>query len=354
MGIRAWLSGAIKPKPYNMQQLLLRLEDIRRQHDHVAICPEPTGGNWLGIYNATRQLFPDSYLAIPQSYSNQVLTDKDLLQLCDRILELNFKNLVINGHPLYFGKIINRCSTGAGLKIGLLLHGTFSEMGYGIRATEPMRQVLRFLQQDKIHKVGAVRRDVAEFIALNWKYTSINFMYKCDVDQAFATSQGNKEGFIKIGVLGSNNFNKNTHNQVCGALLVPNSQVYVGDAANYSYLGSDRVIGVGRKDWREFVQTLGAMDINLHISFSESWGQITTESLAMGVPCLVAPSTNVLDEDMWLREMLTVNKLDSPAAISASIERVLANRSEIVVRGISYIQQLNEKADRLIQEFLAI
>ena len=94
------------------------------------------------------------------------------------------------------------------------------------------------------------------------------------------------------------------------------------------------------------------MDVNLHLSFSESWGQLAAESLALGVPCLVSATTNLLDDDAWLKEKLTVNRIDAPVIIAEKLESVIKDKEETGKRGNAYVAALNQKADKLLADFL--
>ena len=43
-----------------------------------------------------------------------------------------------------------------------------------------------------------------------------------------------------------------------------------------------------------FLSVLGSMDLNLYMSYSESWGLVAYESEAMGVPCLMPQTADYL------------------------------------------------------------
>lgn len=91
-----------------------------------------------------------------------------------------------------------------------------------------------------------------------------------------------------IGVFGADTFNKNLHNQVIHALLIENAVIHVLDKSIFSYLNVDeRIIEHGKNLTRDrFLQVLGSMDLNLYMSYSESWGLVAYESEALGVPCI--------------------------------------------------------------------
>jgi len=94
-----------------------------------------------------------------------------------------------------------------------------------------------------------------------------------------------------IGVFGADTFNKNLHNQVIHALLLENTVIHVLDKSIFEYLNmSDRIVEHGKnlpKD--KFLCILGSMDLNLYMSYSESWGLVASESEAMGVECIQLP-----------------------------------------------------------------
>ena len=96
---------------------------------------------------------------------------------------------------------------------------------------------------------------------------------------------------IHVGVFGADTFNKNLHNQVIYALMIDEVVVHVLDKSIFKYLGKeDRIVEHGKDLPREkFLSILGSMDLNLYMSFNESWGLVAKESEAMGVS-LLSPS----------------------------------------------------------------
>lgn len=57
-----------------------------------------------------------------------------------------------------------------------------------------------------------------------------------------------------------------------------------------------RIIEHGKNLTRDrFLQVLGSMDLNLYMSYSESWGLVAYESEALGVPCVHSLQVNYLE-----------------------------------------------------------
>ena len=344
------LFGQGNPVEYNFNGLLNAITDIRKNSGCICIVPRPTAGNWQGINTASRQLFGASVFEIPQHYSNQVLTDDEIIQLVRHIEQLGFNNVIFSGFPAYFEKIVNAFTAGFTPKVSVVLHGTFTEMGNSPAAAAAMITPVNLRRKNKIGKLAAVRKSVAEFITANWQVPVFELANKCSIDGVVLPDKPIQG--VNIGVMGANTFNKNLHNQVAAALLVKNAFVHVSKGEGFEYLDTQLLVEHPRLDRSAFIGLLSQMDVNMHLSFSESWGQVAAESMLTGVPCLVSPNTNLLDDDSFLKAELTVNRTDAPLEIAERINSVLAKRNEISVRSKEYIQKLNLKADVLLTEFL--
>lgn len=351
MAVRKLLQSLVKGKPYDMAALLKQVEGIRNAGDTLAICAAPTGPNWLGIRNATVQLFPGSSVELPQYYSQQLLEDSDIILLTNTIKQQAFANVVFSGFPPYFKKLVDALQGVKDLRLSVILHGTFSEVEQGGKISEAMLLPLQLAGQSKLQKVGAVRKDVADFVGSYMRVPTFTLHNKCVVPADVLPTLP-KDGLQHIGVFGTENFNKNLHNQVAGAAMLSNCRVFVTQPQLYAYLNNAAITGVPHSSHAKFLGYLASMDVNLHLSFSESWGQIAAESMALGVPCLVSSNTNLLDGDEVLKEVLTVQKIDSPKHIAAKLERALAEQSTLSATCKNYVQTLNIEADELMKKFL--
>jgi Txe/YoeB family toxin of Txe-Axe toxin-antitoxin module len=96
------------------------------------------------------------------------------------------------------------------------------------------------------------------------------------------------------------------------------------------------------------------MTINLHLSFSEGMGgQVFTESLSQGIPCLTSYTNEYLKFDKDLLELLTVKQYDNPWEIKNAIEKVLeAYNDDLSQRIADYSQNIDNEHHALLAEFL--
>lgn len=154
---------------------------------------------------------------------------------------------------------------------------------------------------------------------------------------------------IHIGIFGNSSFNKNRHTQVLAASLLENSLIHIIAPNEFGYaVESDRIITHENLNKENFLQLLGSTDINLYVSYSESWGQIITESISLGVPCLASNNSGVFFNKK-LRNILLVDDYDNPFEIANQIKLVLG--MDLKNDYLDYLNTLNFEVKKLVDEF---
>ena len=271
-----------------LAHLVIKLQEISENNSVLVLYGSPTEGNWKGIANATLGLFPSNSLEIPQWYSNTVLNEKETIEICTLINQAKFEKIVISGFAPYFFDWIELLHSNT--KIEVVYHGTISEFHDPLKQ-DFIEQLISFGKTKKISRVGFVKEGLAEVFSklfdLDSYYQPLNSpiipdgLKKIELDKTK----------IHVGVFGADTFNKNLHNQVIHALMIDEVVVHVLDKSIFKYLGKeDRIVEHGKDLPREkFLSILGSMDLNLYMSFNESWGLVAKESEAMGVS-LLSPS----------------------------------------------------------------
>ena len=271
-----------------LAHLAIKLQEISVNNPVLVLYGSPTEGNWKGIANATVGLFPSNSLEIPQWYSNTVLNEKETIEICTLINQAKFEKIVISGFAPYFFDWIELLHSNT--QIEVVYHGTISEFHDPLKQ-DFIEQLISFGKTKKISRVGFVKEGLAEVFSklfdLDSYYQPLNSpiipdgLKKIELDKTK----------IHIGVFGADTFNKNLHNQVIHALMIDEVVVHVLDKSIFKYLGKeDRIVEHGKDLPREkFLSILGSMDLNLYMSFNESWGLVAKESEAMGVS-LLSPS----------------------------------------------------------------
>lgn len=323
------------------------LQSIRVHSDILSICSKPTGYSWLGVQVASLSLFPDCTFQIPQNFSNQLLTDEQLQKLSNLLNELNFKQIVFNGFLPYFGKIIDRINIQT--KIKVVYHGFLSELSGNKKQIDAFNSMLTYVGKNRISAIGCVKKGLA--LSLSKLYSVPTFEIILP-NRCIAESVRNCDDNLNIGVLVNTSFRKNIHNQAVATIMKENSILHTFRANELSYLPQDRIKYYDLMSHDEFVDLLSKMTINLHITFSESWGQVLSESISMGVPCISAYTSSFFDYDEDLKRKLVVEGFDDSWHIYKKIEEVLKDRESIGRECIAYAKLLNVLSQERLTSFL--
>ncbi len=278
-----------------LAHLAIKLQEISENNAVLVLYGSPTEGNWKGIANATVGLFPSNSLEIPQWYSNAVLNQKETIEICTLIKQVKFKKIVISGFAHYFFEWIEFLHPHA--EIEIIYHGTISEF-HDPSQQIFIEQLISFGKTKKISRFGFVYEGMAEVFT---KLFDLD-CYQQPLNPPIIPKEIKKIELDKtklhIGVFGADTFNKNLHNQVIHALMIDEVVVHVLDKSIFKYLGKeDRIVEHGENLPREqFLSILGSMDMNLYMSFNESWGLVAKESEAMGVKTISNLNINYIHE----------------------------------------------------------
>lgn len=268
-----------------VQELIHQIELIRKNHSTLVLFGSPTEGNWKGIANATVGLYPLNSLEIPQWYSNAVLSKKEAKEICNYIQASNFKTIIISGFASYFFEWIELLH--AHCKIEIIYHGTISEFHEKDKQVF-IQQLINYGNSGIIHSFGFVKEGLDKVFTKLYGFTCFHQPLSEPIIPSNLKLLDLDHTKIHVGVFGADTFNKNLHNQVIHALMIDQVVVHVLDKSIFNYLSLDnRIVEHGTNIPREqFLGILGSMDINLYMSFNESWGLVAFESEKLKVKTL--------------------------------------------------------------------
>jgi hypothetical protein len=334
--------------------LIQSLISLRQKSDYVLLTPQPTGYAWLGVYNGGKSMFPDQTIALPHYYSNSIFSPKQLVELGEQLVALKFGQILFNGFPPYFENLIAQITKRApGHNIGVVYHGFPAELSGSKISLEIMGAMVRACKEKRIRKIGFAKKGFGLAFQQLFGTRSFELIYKNPAP--IAGLKKYTDGKIHIGALVNNSFRKNFHTQVMAALMIENSVVHVGDASELDYLGvGNRIVSHGSLAHNDFIRVLGSMDINLHVTFSEaSGGQVCSESISQGVPCISGYTSSFFDYNEELKQALIPMGADDPYFIHLKIKEVLSQRESLAKKCLAYSIYLNQLADERISDFLA-
>lgn len=330
------------------------MERIRDTSDVLPVTPAVVRYYWLGVNRAAHALFPRGVLELPAAIAMSSSAGIAMEALARRAASLGFTQVVINGFPACAESLARRLRE-RGIRVGCLFHGFLSECGQEDTTNRLFHTMLRLCREGVIARLACNKKGLPQTIEKIAGIRAYKFMVPTRVEATSATPPRNSAGGIHLGVLAYDLFRKNIHNQVAAALLIDGATVHVAGEPKLEYWGCNHrlVRHPEVMPHREFVALLAQMDLNLHLSFSESWGQVTAESLAVGVPCMIANHSDVYDDDPVLRDRLVSSNFDDPHALARDIQKVLDERDALARRGRRHVDLLNRQADAYLQAFLA-
>lgn len=338
-------------KQISIDSILNEIIEIAKFSSVINICAAPTGYSWLGVYNAGLSLFPENTIAIPQYYSNQVLSNEQLTRIGYEIGKLKFDQIIYNGYNDYFSIISKEVlKLNPKMRIGVIYHGFFGELTGNPIQLKITNAMIHEIKAKRIHKMGFLKQGNSEVFEKIFDVPSFLLLNKNPNPIA------NIETRKSIGVLTNQSFRKNTATQVVAALSLDGYNVDVFNTEEYD--GFDlhqRLVKHQHVEHSEFLKILAGTTINSHVTFSEaSGGQVFTESLALGVPCLTSLTHGYLNDSEELKQALVVDRFDDAWAIAQKMEEVIANRNHLSKLGIAYSEQMNQKAEILLKKFLVV
>jgi glycosyltransferase involved in cell wall biosynthesis len=354
--MRYWLrrtgTRTIQPKT---QELTARVQSIRERSDVIAFTGQSYGNNWRGVYNGALEMFPGHLLAIPHRDSQNILPDAGIERLTDAIAQSAFQHVVFTGYGDCLKALIIPLSMKMGdegrKKIRLIYHGSFSQNADRSRDTGYLREIISLQQEGIIGKIGFMKKGMAETLQSITRLDAAQVLTVVKEDYALTPQQ--LPG-LNAGVFTHDTFRKNLHNQVAAALMIREAGVHVHDGSPLAYLPSDARVHAHpfTDSYDDFLRLLGSMTINFYVTFSECYGMVIAESLALGVPCLASNSSGFFDYDAFLAKALVVEEFDNSEAIYRKALDVLSNREEIAARGKEYVKTLNAIARSKLHDFL--
>lgn len=332
-----------------LKEIFSSIERIKKNSNRLVICYESEGFNWLGIKRATKKWYNEEVILLPHIYSNSYLNKIQNSKLIHKIISLDFETVIFSGYTEYFSELANSLKkSNRHLKVKVIFHGTFAEFSDNAKAKAGYNLIIKDWNALVIQKIGIVSNQMQEF--MHEKYSTLQLIpvdnHRLSQPKIFTPP------LINIGCFTSKNFNKNIINQ---AIAVAEMKDYflhlIEDLSDENILDQSKIIVHGLQSYKKFSTLLSTMDLNLHLSFSESWGQLAFESLQFGIPCLVGPNSTIYNESLTLKEKLTVFDITSPIQIQQKIEDVIDNIEEISVQCLIQFEILKTKSKQLLNEF---
>lgn len=323
------------------------LERLRSQSNPtLAVCvPE-----WRGIRNSTANLFR-TVRPLPSPLSNE--SREAFLRLIEAA---KCENLVLSGgatEHLHLCHDIRKRAPQT--KIKLLWHGSFLQVREEY-AWRSFRLALHFARKGLLHTLGFVKQGMSEAAQQLGLRASFVMNYVPAIPSAPSHPA---EGGPHIGLWISNEgWRKVPYAMAMAARCLPGAQLHTaGEVKRLQEFAG--VIGLKTQNHgskilsqQDLQKWMRLMHLNLYVTLSECCPMLPLESLSIGTPCLLGPTSHLFRDEPYLFERLVVQFPDNSQAIAARAERALAERDEIVDAYRRYAGPYNDRARASVAAFL--
>lgn len=336
--------------------------DVQKQHNHLVekiLVIYPT--TYPGVKHSTLTLFSDhSTLGIPIDSEYFHLTSSTMKKIVTIIEELGAKKIIFSGGGQAMFDAMTYLSKYRGQakrQLYYIYHGSPAQWAE-LSHLQHFNFILNLYQQGVIEAVLTLKKGLEESLKkLGIKaYLLQNLVPVIDLPRGPISRSPTK---LQIGLWSAySTWIKNLYPQLT-ALATLKDEVSVH--TNFQFTPNDQWIKGGMDltphpkllAHNELMRLMANTDLTLYITNSECSPMIALESLSLGIPCLVGPTSGLYDSDEYLREMLTVEKVDCPLTISQKILHVRENLQEIKKRLPKFVEQYNKKAQQLKYDFFA-
>lgn len=325
------------------------LETLNPNQEFVSV----VNPQWRGIYSSTKNLF-DNILELPDD-----LNECTGLEYARLLATANCKVVVIQGFPITYYHLATALRRIAPqTRIAVIWHGTFlqSNEDYVWRS---FRQVEQLYRDGVVWKWGFVKARMAEVMANRGIRTGFlqNMVREIPGKPSDPLQGGPHFG---IWLLNATNWHKNPLASIAAISMFPSAIIHSSGSNEFiqeyiqffgiqhAFLRSNPIDQTSIRDH------LAKMHLNLYVTLSECAPMLPLESLSVGVPCLIGPTTYYFEDHEYLRERLVVPQPDDAGLIARYISRALEERDDIVNAYIQYAPDYNRRARRLLADFLEL
>ncbi|WP_341756573.1 MULTISPECIES: glycosyltransferase [unclassified Candidatus Tisiphia] len=338
----------------NFKNFIIKYQGQQKDIDDIYVIYSDA---FPGVANSTKELF-NQIIPFPMrkgnvllSYVNAYLPNKIITKIAQLIIKTGIKKLVISGgldvHVQLVEKL-HELKADNCLNIYFLWHGSPAQW-VDSHHCQDFYKWLNLYKQNKIKAIITLKKGLEQFMIANGiqSYLLQNFIPSSPERKTIVLENGK----FTIGVWSASSiWIKNLYPQFAAISMFKDNischtNCHFNDNKHTSWMMEDVELKVFPEQLphQELIKLIANTNLTLYITNSECSPMIVLESLSLGVPCLVGPTSDIYD-DQFLRDMLTVNRVDCPLTIFKAIEKVQQNIDIICSKLPEFIKKYNKNA----------
>lgn len=306
--------------------------------------------DWRGILASAIELFENIY-PIPDN-----VDEKGAKYFAELFKSAKVPSITIQGFPLSYSILVKTIHKLAPeIPIYAIWHGNFlhTKEDYAWKSF----QLLSILHKEGyIQKIGFVKKGMAEVMknsGMN-SYFIMNFVRRIPESASRPLNQRTNIGIWAEPDLG---WKKLPYAMLASLSFIPDS---VGHAYNvgprsleFAELLNLRVINhFDPLPHSLTIEELSHMDLNMNVSLTECAPMLPLESLSVGSPCLLGPTSHYFLDHEFLHNRLVVPYPDNANVIADYAVRAIRDREQIIEAYKQYAPEYIQLAESLLEHFL--
>ncbi len=311
---------------------------------------------WLGVSNSTRVLFDHLYPvpADPNVYPAS-LTDEQISQHADVLAASGVRRVIFSGgDEMHYRLMLALRARDPSIRFDLVFHGNF------VQLQDPyvwsiFNLWLGAARQGILHTFVTVKKGAEEVLRAMGVRTELLLNY---IPGPTMSPPKLAPFPPRIGIWTSGTIYKSVDPMLAALKLLPDAVLHAAgigehgvalaqclelpqDFVRHDPVSSDELPG-----------RIRAAHLSLYVTFAECSPMLPLESMQLGVPCLVGPSSHLFEDEPYLFDRLVVPFPDRPDVIARYATRALEDREQIIDVWSRYAIQYNAMAQERVRRFL--
>lgn len=331
------------------------LDEMHRKKVKVLALHVP---RWLGITNSTNVLFEHTY-PFPKSPAIEPyhIHDSEIKRQAELILESGVEHLVCSGGDEVHYKLVREVKRRKPeVRCDMLWHGSYVHFGedYNWKLVQLWTEAAR---EGLVHTIGTVKKGMEQlFTQLGCRSKFVmNYVPEIPKQPSKPLAGGPHIGLWSSG----ENPLKAPYIMIAACKLIPEAVLHgtgfrtrAGEVIDFLKL-SVAEIHQAQLPMAELLKAIRQTHLTLYVTFSECCPMLPLESLSVGVPCLIGPTSHLFEDHEYLHGRLVVPYPDRADVIAQFMRRALEERDKIVQEYIRYAPGYNKRARQSVSEFLS-
>lgn len=313
---------------------------------------------WLGVTASTEVLF-NNRLQFPRTIekSPSEVSDREIQYNARLLAATNVNHVVFSGGDMIHLKLAERLLLlRPGVRIDLVWHGSATQFGQNYD-WKTLNAWIDAARAGKIRSIATVKKGFEEFFSQAGVRSHFLANYIPTIPAA-ASVVGNRP--IRLGLwLSGESQIKAPYAMIAAASSIEDVQLIGANLSRRAlelaellalpvHLSSDGSLTRSR-----LLKEIESTHLTLYVTLSECTPMLPLESLSVGVPALIGPTSHLFEDDEYLHRKLVVPYPDRADVIADYIRSALRERTQIVEAYKSWAERYNSEAAKIRDAFLS-